>query len=78
MRYLNRTLLFINCNDFPLLEYLLNQTKEATAEPVRHGACLGLGLAAMGTGREDVYDQMKQNLYQDDAVTGKLYIVIQM
>ncbi|THD26271.1 26S proteasome non ATPase regulatory subunit [Fasciola hepatica] len=54
-----------------MTEYLLNQTKEATAEPVRHGACLGLGLAAMGTGREDVYDQMKLNLYQDDAVTGE-------
>ncbi len=39
---------------------------------MRHGACLGLGLAAMGTGREDVYEQIKQNLFQDDAITGKL------
>ncbi|CAH8492974.1 unnamed protein product [Schistosoma rodhaini] len=54
-----------------MTEYLLNQCKEATAEPVRHGACLGLGLAAMGTGREDVYDQIKLNLYQDDAITGE-------
>lgn len=54
-----------------MIDYLLNQSKEATAEPVRHGACLGLGLAAMGTGREDVYDQIKLNLYQDDAVTGE-------
>ncbi|KAF7255063.1 hypothetical protein EG68_08039 [Paragonimus skrjabini miyazakii] len=54
-----------------MTEYLLNQCKEATAEPVRHGACLGLGLAAMGTGREDVYEQMKSNLYQDDAVTSE-------
>ncbi|CAH8500234.1 unnamed protein product [Dicrocoelium dendriticum] len=54
-----------------MTEYLLNQLKEAAAEPVRHGACLGLGLAAMGTGREDVYDQMKLNLYQDDAITGE-------
>ncbi|CAH8442986.1 unnamed protein product [Heterobilharzia americana] len=54
-----------------MTEYLLKQCKEATAEPVRHGACLGLGLAAMGTGREDVYDQIKLNLYQDDAITGE-------
>lgn len=38
---------------------------------VRHGGCLGLGLAAMGTHRQDVYDQLKFNLYQDDAVTGE-------
>lgn len=51
--------------------YLLTQCREAVAEPVRHGACLGLGLAAMGTAREDVYDQIKLNLLQDDAITGK-------
>lgn len=38
---------------------------------VRHGGCLGLGLSAMGTHRQDVYEQLKFNLYQDDAVTGE-------
>lgn len=38
---------------------------------VRHGGCLGVGLAAMGTSRQDVYEQLKFNLYQDDAVTGE-------
>ena len=38
---------------------------------VRHGGCLGLGLAAMGTARQDCYDQLKFCLYQDDAVTGE-------
>ncbi|PVD18462.1 hypothetical protein C0Q70_21011 [Pomacea canaliculata] len=38
---------------------------------VRHGGCLGLGLAAMGTARQDIYEQLKFNLYQDDAVTGE-------
>lgn len=38
---------------------------------VRHGGCLGLGLAAMGTHRQDAYEQLKYNLYQDDAVTGE-------
>lgn len=54
-----------------ITDYLLNQVKEATSDMVRHGGCLGLGLAAMGTARRDVYEQLKFNLYQDDAVTGE-------
>lgn len=54
-----------------IIEYLLNQLKDAQNENVRHGGCLGLGLAAMGTHRQDVYEQLKFNLYQDDAVTGE-------
>eukprot|EP00112_Aurelia_sp_Birch-Aquarium-sp1_P023095 Seg675.34_Seg675.31 transcript_id=Seg675.34_Seg675.31/GoldUCD/mRNA.D3Y31 product="26S proteasome non-ATPase regulatory subunit 1" protein_id=Seg675.34_Seg675.31/GoldUCD/D3Y31 len=54
-----------------IVEYLLQQLKGATTDMVRHGGCLGLGLAAMGTQRQDVYEQLKFNLYQDDAVTGE-------
>lgn len=54
-----------------ITEYLLGQLKDAQNEMVRHGGCLGLGLAAMGTNRQDVYEQLKFNLYQDDAVTGE-------
>ncbi|XP_064639152.1 26S proteasome non-ATPase regulatory subunit 1-like [Lineus longissimus] len=54
-----------------ITEYLLNQLKEASTDMVRHGGCLGVGLAAMGTARQDIYDQLKFNLYQDDAVTGE-------
>lgn len=54
-----------------IIDYLLQQLKDAQNENVRHGGCLGLGLAAMGTHRQDVYDQLKFNLYQDDAVTGE-------
>lgn len=53
-----------------ITEYLLGQLKEASTDIVRHGACLGLGLAAMGTARQDLYEQLKLSLYQDDAVTG--------
>lgn len=54
-----------------ITDCLLSQLKEASNEMVRHGGCLGLGLAAMGTHRADVYEQLKFNLYQDDAVTGE-------
>lgn len=54
-----------------IMDYLLNQLKEATTDAVRHGGCLGLGLAAMGTARQDIYDQLKFNLYQDEAITGE-------
>lgn len=43
---------------------------------VRHGGALGLGLAALGTARQDVYDLLKSNLYQDDAVTGRWIISV--
>lgn len=54
-----------------IIDYLLQQLKDAQNENVRHGGSLGLGLAAMGTHRQDVYEQLKFNLYQDDAVTGE-------
>lgn len=54
-----------------ITDYLLGQLKDAQNEMVRHGGCLGLGLAAMGSHRQDVYDQLKFNLYQDDAATGE-------
>uniref|UniRef100_A0A915J501 26S proteasome non-ATPase regulatory subunit 1 n=1 Tax=Romanomermis culicivorax TaxID=13658 RepID=A0A915J501_ROMCU len=42
---------------------------------IKHGACLGLGLAAMGTHKQgtdtNVYDVLRSNLYTDDAVVGK-------
>lgn len=41
-----------------IIDYLLNQVKDATNEAIRHGGCLGLGLAAMGTNRQDVYEQV--------------------
>jgi 26S proteasome regulatory subunit N2 len=54
-----------------ITEYLLGQVKEASSEQIKHGGCLGLGLAAMGSHRADVYEQLKFCLYQDDAVTGE-------
>ena len=38
---------------------------------VQHGACLGLGLAALGTADEDIFDDIKSALYTDSAVAGE-------
>uniref|UniRef100_A0A2P2I0U6 26S proteasome non-ATPase regulatory subunit 1 n=1 Tax=Hirondellea gigas TaxID=1518452 RepID=A0A2P2I0U6_9CRUS len=54
-----------------IIDYLLTQTKETTSEVVRHGGCLGLGLAALGTQRVDIYEQLHKCLLTDDAVTGE-------
>ena len=54
-----------------IIDYLFAQLKSASSEPVKHGACLGIGLAAMGTARLDIYEELKSNLYKDDAVIGE-------
>lgn len=55
-----------------IIDYLLNHLKENHYnEAIRHGACLGVGLAAMGTNRVDIYNHLKFLLYQDDAITGE-------
>uniref|UniRef100_A0A3N7ETZ0 RPN1 N-terminal domain-containing protein n=1 Tax=Populus trichocarpa TaxID=3694 RepID=A0A3N7ETZ0_POPTR len=40
-------------------------------EVVQHGACLGLGLAALGTAGENIYDDIKNVLHADSAVAGE-------
>jgi cytolysin (calcineurin-like family phosphatase) len=37
----------------------------------QHGACLGLGLAALGTQDEEVFEEVKSVLYTDSAVAGE-------
>ena len=38
---------------------------------VQHGACLGLGLAALGTADEEIFEDVKNILYTDSAVAGE-------
>ncbi|KAM7310207.1 26S proteasome non-ATPase regulatory subunit 1 [Ixodes scapularis] len=52
-----------------ITDYLLGQLKEATNEIVRHGGCLGVGLAAMSTHRQgrcptDVGKFLVQSVYR--------------
>lgn len=64
-------LIHANHGNKEVVKYLRDQLQRATTSAVRHGACLGLGLAAMGTFEEEVYVQLRDCLYQDDAVTGE-------
>ncbi|KAI6191898.1 26S proteasome non-ATPase regulatory subunit 1 [Aphelenchoides bicaudatus] len=54
-----------------VVTYLREQLSKATTSAVRHGACLGLGLAALATHDQSLYVQLRDALYQDDAITGE-------
>ena len=54
-----------------VLDYLRDQFKRATDEVVQHGGALGLGVAAMATGSEDLFEELKIVLYSDSAVSGE-------
>ena len=38
---------------------------------IQHGACLGLGLAALGTNDDELFEDIKNVLYLDSAVAGE-------
>ena len=46
-------------------------TKAAANEVVQHGAALGLGLAAMASGDQEVYEQLHGVVCQESAVAGE-------
>ena len=37
----------------------------------QHGACLGLGLASLGSNDKEVFEEVKNVLYTDSAVAGE-------
>jgi 26S proteasome regulatory subunit N2 len=53
------------------LDYLKDQFKEAQEEVIQHGGALGLGIAGMATGSEEIYDGLKGVLYTDSALNGE-------
>ncbi|KAG6541940.1 hypothetical protein Mapa_016665 [Marchantia paleacea] len=52
-------------------QFLLESLKNTNNEVIQHGACLGLGLAALGTADEEIYEDVKNVLYTDSAVAGE-------
>uniref|UniRef100_H2Y5G5 26S proteasome non-ATPase regulatory subunit 1 n=1 Tax=Ciona savignyi TaxID=51511 RepID=H2Y5G5_CIOSA len=64
-------LIHANHGQGKISDYLFKQLSNANNEIIRHGGCLGLGLASIGTANTDVYELLKSNLHQDDAVTGE-------
>jgi 26S proteasome regulatory subunit N2 len=54
------------------LDYLREQFNEAQEEEViQHGGALGLGIAGMATGSEEIYENLKTVLYGDSALNGE-------
>ncbi|XVF65140.1 hypothetical protein PTKIN_Ptkin09bG0222700 [Pterospermum kingtungense] len=52
-------------------QFLRDSLRSSNVEVIQHGACLGLGLAALGTADEEIYDDVKSVLYTDSAVAGE-------
>src|SRR5206468_1899222 len=53
-------------------EYLIDALRNAgTNEIVQHGACLGLGLTAMSTGSQELFETLKGIVMQESAVAGE-------
>ncbi|EKD13299.1 uncharacterized protein L3040_005084 [Drepanopeziza brunnea f. sp. 'multigermtubi'] len=53
------------------LEYLNTQFTRADDEVIQHGGALGLGIAGMATGSDEIYDNLKSVLYSDSALNGE-------
>ena len=54
-----------------ILPFLLESGRSSNNEVIQHGACLGMGLAALGTANEEVYTDMFRILRTDGAVAGE-------
>ncbi len=54
-----------------VLDYLREQFQKAEDEVVQHGGALGLGVAGMATGSDDIYEELKTRLFTDSAVNGE-------
>ncbi|XP_042030357.1 26S proteasome non-ATPase regulatory subunit 1 homolog A-like [Salvia splendens] len=52
-------------------QFLIESLRSTNVEVIQHGACLGLGLAALGTADDDIFDEIKNVLYTDSAVAGE-------
>lgn len=54
-----------------VLDYLRTQFKATQEEVIQHGGALGLGVAGMATGNEEIYQELRQVMYADSAINGE-------
>lgn len=52
-------------------QFLRDSLRSTNVEVIQHGACLGLGLAALGTADEEIFEDIKNVLYTDSAIAGE-------
>ncbi|GAB4817108.1 hypothetical protein N2152v2_004154 [Parachlorella kessleri] len=52
-------------------QLLLDSLRATQQEVIQHGACLGLGIAGLGTEDEEAFEDVKNVLYMDNAVAGE-------
>lgn len=52
-------------------EYIMEFLKETQNEVIQHGACLGLGIAGIGSEDVTIFEEIKNILYNDNAISGE-------
>ena len=57
--------------DGGVLNFLSTALRDTHNEVIQHGACLGIGLAGMSSGNDQLYAQMREILYQESASAGE-------
>jgi 26S proteasome regulatory subunit N2 len=53
------------------VDFIRDKFKEATEEVIQHGGALGLGIAAMASGDETIFDDLRNVLWADSAINGE-------
>jgi 26S proteasome regulatory subunit N2 len=54
-----------------ITDFILEFLKNSQNEVIQHGACLGLGIAGMGSEDLSTFEEIKNVLYNDNAVSGE-------
>ena len=52
-------------------QFLLERLRNTSNEVIQHGVCLWLGLVALGTANEEIYDDVKHVMYTESVVAGE-------
>ncbi|KAL7129237.1 hypothetical protein ABFS83_13G051700 [Erythranthe nasuta] len=64
-------LMHLNNNEEDIKTFLRGSLSSSSVEVIQHGACLGLGLAALGNADNDIFEDLKNVLYTDSALAGE-------